>query len=136
MVIVGGLILFAAVSIMCLAIALHWVNGKRDGDGYFTTGDAHIATDAYAVTNDLDVHRGLISVIGKDGFRRVRIRVRSNRGAPVFVGVARAHDVSLYLRDTRYTRLTDFDLAPFRPHYRTTSGDEPPADPAREPFWT
>jgi hypothetical protein len=136
MVIVGGLILFVAAAILCLAIALHWVNGKRDGDGYFTTGDVRIATDTYAVTSDVDAHRGLISLIGKDGFSRVRIRVRSSRSAPVFIGVARAHDVSLYLRDTRHTRLTDFDLAPFRPHYRTTVGDQVPADPTQQEIWT
>jgi hypothetical protein len=136
MVIVGGLILFVAVAILCLAIALQWVNGKHDDDGYFTTGDAHIVTDTYAVTSDLDVHRGLISLIGNDGFSRVRIRVRSDRGAPVFVGVGPSHEVSLYLRDTRYARLYDFDLAPFRPMYRTTSGDEPPADPAEQQIWT
>jgi hypothetical protein len=136
MIVVGGLILLAALAIMCLAIALHWVNGKRDDDGYFTTGDAHVVTGTYAVTNDLDVHRGLVSVIGKDGFSRVRIRVHSNRDGRVFVGVARPQDVSPSLGETRHTVLTDFSLAPFRPQYRTTSGDAPPADPARQPFWT
>jgi hypothetical protein len=135
MIIVGGLILFAALAIMFLAIALHWVNGKRDDDGYFTTGDAHVITPTYAVTNDLDVHRGLVSLIGKDGFSRVRIQVHSDRDARVFVGVARSHDAFLYLQDSRHDVITDFDLAPFRPQYRTTRGDEPPADPAKQSFW-
>ena len=82
MVIIGSLIAVFAVAILCGAIALQWVNGKRDGDGYFTTGDAHLAADTYAITSDVDVHRGLISLIGKDGFSRVRIHVRSNRDAP------------------------------------------------------
>jgi hypothetical protein len=136
MVIIGGLIAVFAAAILCLAIAVHWVNGKRDGDGYFTTGNARIATGTSAVTSDVDVHRGLISVIGKDGFSRVRIRVRSNRAARVFIGVARAHDVHEYLDETAHTVLTDFNLAPFRPQYRTTRGDKPPAEPAEQQIWT
>ena len=136
LVIIGALIAVFAVAILCGAIALHWVNGKRDGDGYFTTGPAHLASDGYAVTSDVDVHRGLISVIGKDGFSRVRIQVRSNRRATPFIGVALAHDVHDYLDNTAHTDLTDFNLAPFRPQYRTIGGDEPPADPATQEIWT
>jgi hypothetical protein len=136
LIVIGGMIAVLTTLILCGAIFLHWVNGKRDADGYFSTGNAQIASDTYAVTSDVDVHRGLISVIGKDGFSRVRIRVRSNHSALVFLGVARPHDVSLYLRDTRHTALTDFDLAPFRPHYRTTAGDQAPADPADQAIWT
>jgi hypothetical protein len=135
MVIVGGLILFVAAAILCLAIALHWVNGKRDGDGYFKTGDVHLSSAGYAVTSDVDVHRGLISLIGKDGFSRVRIEARSRRGTPMFVGVARPQDVHDYLDDSGHTVLTDFNLGPFRPQYREVRGDALPTDPATR-VWT
>jgi hypothetical protein len=137
MVIIGSLIAVFGVLVLCGAIALHWVNGKRDGDGYFTTGDAPLITDTYAITNDLDVHRGLISIIGKDGFSRVRLHVRSDRDAPIFVGVAPSHEASPYLSEFRHTSLTDFDLAPFRPQYSSDKGgDETPDRPAAQPFWT
>lgn len=136
MVIIGGLIAGFGVLVLCGAILLHWVNGKRDGDGYFTTGDVQLVADTYAITNDLDVHRGLISIIGKDGFSRVRIEARSRRGTPMFIGVARPRDVHDYLDDTEHTVLTDFNLAPFRPQYRTVRGEEPPADPAKQAIWT
>jgi hypothetical protein len=137
MVIIGSLIAVFGVLVLCGAILLHWFNGKRDADGYFTTGDAPLIADTYAITNDLDVHRGLISIIGKDGFSRVRLHVRSDRDAPIFVGVALSHDAFLYLEKTPHTSLSDFNLAPFRPQYSSDlGGDESPADPAAQTIWT
>jgi hypothetical protein len=135
LVIIGGLVATASVAILAFAGFLHWVNGKRD-DGYFTTGTVRLEVLGPALTSDLDVHRGLVSVIGKDGFSRVRLHVRSTRSEPVFVGVARSGDVSDYLRNTGATRLSDFNLAPFKPFYTESIGDETPAAPGEQTFWT
>ena len=74
----------------------------------------------YAITSDVDVHRGLISIIGKDGFSRVRIQRALEPRRPAVHrrrrSRTRSHD---YLDNTAHTELTDFDLAPFRPQYRT-----------------
>jgi hypothetical protein len=131
--IIGGLVLTASVAVLALAGFLHWVNGKRD-DGYFTTGTVRVGALNHALTSDLDVHRGLVSVIGKDGFSRVRLQVRTRRD--MFIGVAHSLDVNDYLRDSAYTRLTDFDLAPFRPYYTETRGDASPGAPGEQDIWT
>jgi hypothetical protein len=134
LIIIGALVATASVAIFAFAGFLHWVNSKRD-DGYYTTGTVRVGALDHALTSDLDVHRGLVSVIGKDGFSRVRLHVRAPR--PMFVGVARTHDVSAYLGDTTYTRLTDFDLAPFRPYYSGVIGDASSPDPPGEQnIWT
>jgi hypothetical protein len=133
LVIIGGLVVTASVAIIAFACFLHWVNGKRD-DGYFTTGTVQVGALNHALTSDLDVHRGLVSVIGKDGFSRVRLHVRTERD--MFIGVARSLDVNDYLRDTSATRLTDFDLAPFRPYYTETVGDADPGPPGEQDIWT
>jgi hypothetical protein len=134
LVIIGGLVIAASIAILAFAGFAHWLNGKRD-DGYFSTGTVRLAATGAALESDLDVHRGLVSLIGKDGFSRVRIRVTTTRDVPVFVGVARAGDVSDYLRETSYTRLTDFDVAPFRPIYSDTVGDEPAEPPGTQDIW-
>ena len=127
--IIGGLVVTASVAIIAFACFLHWVNGKRD-DGYFTTGTVQVGALNHALTSDLDVHRGLVSVIGKDGFSRVRTE------RDMFIGVARSLDVDDYLRDTSATRLTDFDLAPFRPYYTETVGDADPGPRGEQDIWT
>jgi hypothetical protein len=133
LVIIGGLVLTASVAVLAFAGFLHWVNGKRD-DGYFTTGTVRVGAFNHALTSDLDVHRGLVSVVGKDGFSRVRLHVRTQRD--MFIGVARSLDVNDYLRDSSYTRLTDFDLAPFKPYYTETLGDANPGAPGEQDIWT
>jgi len=138
LIIIGALVATASVAIFAFAGFLHWVNSKRD-DGYFTTGTVHVGALNHALTSDLDVHRGLVSVIGKDGFSRVRLHVQAPRD--MFAGVARTEDVNRYLRDTTTTRLTDFDLAPFRPYYAGTLGDRSgldtaPPPPGDQDIWT
>jgi hypothetical protein len=133
LIIIGALVVTASVAILAFAGFLHWVDSKRE-DGYFTTGMVRIGALNHALTSDLDVHRGLVSVIGKDGFSRVRLHVRTPRD--MFIGVARTEDVDDYLRDAGVTRLTDFDLAPFRPYYAETLGDQDPAPPGDQDIWT
>jgi len=133
LIIIGGLVAFASVAILAFAGFLHWVNSQRD-DGYFTTGTVRVGALNHALTSDLDVHRGLVSIIGKDGFSRVRLHVRTGR--EMFIGVARSLEVNDYLRDTSYTRLTDFDLAPFDPYYTETVGDKEPGPPSEQDIWT
>ena len=76
LIIIGGLVAFASVATLAFAGFLHWVNSQRD-DGYFTTGTVRVGALNHALTSDLDVHRGLVSIIGKDGFSRVRLKAEA-----------------------------------------------------------
>jgi hypothetical protein len=132
--IIGALTATFSLAILAGAGGLHWVNGKRDADGYFTTSSVRIAADTYAVTTeDVNVDEDVLDVLGAD---QVRLRVRSNTGRPLFVGVARPEDASSYLADSSRAVLTDVEFAPFDPTYSVTEGDAPPDDPAAQDFWT
>jgi hypothetical protein len=132
--IVGILIATFSMAILAGAGFLHWLNGKRDGDGYFTTASVRIAADAYAVTTeDVDIDEGFLDAVGAD---QVRLRVRSNTGTPVFVGVARREDVSAYLGESSRAVLSDVEFAPFDPTYTVVGTDQPPGDPTGQDFWT
>ena len=134
MVIIGGLIAVFATAILCRCDrpAL----GQRQARRRRLLHDrrrAHGRRARYAITSDVDVHRGLISFD-----RHGRLQPASacgcarTRSTPIFVGVAARDDVDDYLDDTATRTLTDFDFAPFRPQYRTASGDEPPAAPTEQ----
>ena len=96
-----------------------------------------MTTGTYAITSDdLDIKEGVLAFVGADGSSGARLRVRSNKNTPIFVGVAYPMDVEDYLRDSAHETLQEVDFAPFRPTYLTASGDKPPAPPTEETFWT
>ena len=136
MIIIGGLTAVLATALLAGAGFLHWVDGKRDAAGFFTTGAVHMVTSTYAITShDLAIKDGVLSFVGADG-SGARLRVRSNKNTPIFVGVGYPIDVEDYLRDSAHQTLQEVDFAPFRPTYLTASGDQPPTAPTEETFWT
>ncbi len=134
LVIIGALVATASLAILAGAIALQWANGKSDEGGFFNTAYVRIAADTYAVTSEnVQIDEGFLDVVGAD---RLRLRVRSNTTAPVFVGVARPAQVTAYLADTERAVLTDVQFAPFDPSYLVTgSATTPPGAPTDEDFW-
>ena len=136
MIIIGGLTAVLATALLAGAAFLYWVDGKRDSSGFFTTGAVHMVTSTYAITShDLDIKDGVLAFVGADGSSGARLRVRSNKSTPIFVGVAYPMDVEDYLRDSAHETLQEVDFAPFRPTYLTASGDQPPTAPTEETFW-
>jgi len=137
MIIIGGLTAVLATALLAGAAFLYWVDGKRDSSGFFTTGAVHMVTSTYAITShDLAIKDGVLAFVGADGSSGARLRVRSNKNTPIFVGVAYPMDVEDYLRDSAHETLQEVDFAPFRPTYLTASGDQPPTAPTEETFWT
>jgi uncharacterized membrane protein YidH (DUF202 family) len=135
LVIIGALVVAVSVVILLGAGALHWVNGKRDADGFFNTRTVRIATDSSAVTTEsVNIEDGVLDALGLD---RVRVRVRSNTGKPVFVGVAAPDDVTAYFALSQRDILSDIELAPFKPTYeRFGEKLQPPENPLKQGFWT
>jgi hypothetical protein len=129
-VIAGSLILFLAAMAAVSGAALQWTTSKQDDAGYYTTGTQHLVTAGSAIaTDDLDVN-GVPGALG-----RVRVTAETRNGKPVFAGIARTRDVDAYLRGTAHATLTDFDVDPFEPTYRTSLGTARPAPPADQGFW-
>ncbi|MDA0165148.1 hypothetical protein OM076_33070 [Solirubrobacter ginsenosidimutans] len=128
--IAGGLILFLSATAAVSGAALQWTTSKQDAAGYYTTTTERLVTTTSAIaTDDLDVN-GVPGSLG-----RVRITAQSRNSKPIFTGIARTRDVDAYLRNTAHKTLTDFDVDPFDPTYRTSRGTETPARPADQSFW-
>ena len=130
----GGLVAVGAILAATLGALALWGDGKKDGDGYLSTGTDHYETTTHALmTDDLDFD-AVYPGFGGDSFGEVRLRATSNDGKPVFVGIARTDDVERYLGDTRHTDVTDVDFDPFDPTYRDFDGPAPAA-PGAQDLW-
>jgi hypothetical protein len=129
---IAGLI---ATGLIAVGAFLLWGNAQKDRDGYISTGSDRFHTRTYALaTDDLDVDTDAPSWVD-DGLGRIRLRVHSHAGKPVFVGIARTDDVSAYLRGTAHATVTDVDYHPFGASYRTHTGTRPSARPSSRRFW-
>jgi len=128
--------LLALVLIAAGGVSL-WANGKKDDSGYLATGSDRFATSTYALaTDNLDVDgRGPGWLINSDRFGKVRLKVDSRAGKPVFVGIARTSDVSRYLGGSAHAVVTDVSYSPFRADYRAHPGTERPTPPGDQRFW-
>jgi len=99
-------------------------------DTTFGGAEATLTTDRYALVTQA-------AGLGGGGLdATVRVRVRSNQGGPVFVGVAPAAAVDRYLAGTAYEELVDVRLSPLRATQVPSGGTRAPAPPADGPRWT
>src|SRR6188472_4540853 len=104
-VIAGGLIALFATLVLMAGAGVYWADGKKDGDGYFTTSSERFVTTSSAIaSDDLDVS-GV--PLASDRFGKVRLQMRGRGGKPVFVGIASTRDVDAYLAGTAHDTLTD-----------------------------
>jgi hypothetical protein len=132
-VIAGALTGLLATLLLMAGGAVHWADGKKDDDGYFSTRSERFVTTTNAiVSDDLDVD-GV--PLNSDRYGKVRLKVSDRGGKPVFAGIARSRDVDAYLAGSPHTTLTDLDFSPFEPEYRTSGGDRVPGAPAAQHIW-
>ena len=104
---------------------------ERDSAGYVTSSAEHYATPTYAfATQSLDV-----PIVGTGGLVRSvlgKVRITSDSARPVFVGIARADDVSAYLGNVNRAIVS----GSYEPRDATERGGGAPATPpAAQRFW-
>jgi len=121
---VGALL---GLALAAVGIVLLVLTGR---DAAIGGGEATLSTDRYALVTEAAGLRGG----GVDA--TVRVRVRANRGGPVFVGVAPAAAVDRYLAGTAYDELVDVRLSPLRATLVPSAGTRAPAPPGDGPRWT
>jgi len=130
----------AALSLtsMALGAVSLWGDSQRDDQGYFST-DTHryTATTSALTTEDLDVEGDVPGWVAGDDdlYGKLRLRVSSRDGEPVFAGIARTTDVERYLAGTAHTKVTDIETSPFEVSYDDHDGARRPAAPADERIW-
>jgi hypothetical protein len=110
-------------------------------DGTFTSDHENVSSTTHALVSEvasIDGSRELSDALG-----RPHVRVNSDSGQPVFVGVARKADVDSYLAGVEIDRVTDIDDDAFgigsgdgfaldKTHM---SGAAHPKPPATQSFW-
>ena len=128
--VIGSVALAASLGLLAGGTAALWADrAGRDAAGYLTSDDARLTTGTYAIVSDpVELHGGRVP---RALFDRVRIRVSSADGRPVFVGIARAADADTYLRTVARSTLTDWTGE----RYVTTGGGAPDGVPAERSFW-
>ena len=133
----GALAGFLAIGLLIAGGVVLWVNGKKDHDGYVSTKSERFSTSAYAIaTGNLDAKIDAPHwVVSQDHYGKIRLRVTSRTGEPVFVGIAPTRTVAGYLHHTAHETVTDLDYSPFSASYAYHGGGRPTGRPAAQRFW-
>jgi hypothetical protein len=116
---------------------LLWADSKKDDEGYMSTGYDPFTTSTHALaTEDLDIDAtGAGWLIEDDRYGTVRLRVRSQDGKPVFVGIAPTDEAERYLRGVDHDLVSDVEYDPFRADQREQPGARRPGLPGEARFW-
>ena len=129
--VLGGLV--TLVTLIALTAGAAVLGATRES-GYVTTPLVHYTTPAYALVSEtVDLSGtadafGWMRTYGESG--TVRVRVRSESGKPVFVGIAAAADVRDFLSGVPYAILRGGRAAA-----ADRSGAKAPARPGDRRFW-
>lgn len=136
-VIFGAIAGFVAVGLLIAGGVVLWANTKKDGDGYLSTPTERFSTSANAIaTDNLDVNIDAPgAIVSQDHYGKVRLKVATRTGKPVFVGIAPTRSVAAYLSRTAHETVTDLSYQPFSASYRFQGGDRRPASPVDQRFW-
>jgi hypothetical protein len=126
----GGLLALIAAGLLAAGVvALVVDQTARDDQGFVMSGAQTYATSTYALVSDtatIDV-RGvdvLDDLVGK-------VKVQSDSGGPVFVGIGPAEAVSRYLRGVPRERVSDLAEG----SGTVIAGTRRPAPPQNQRFW-
>jgi hypothetical protein len=135
-VIVGAIIGIVAIGFLIGGGFLIWANEtQRDADGFFTTDEVALSTEAYAlVSEEVDLGSRPGEWFPSGRLATVRVEVGSESG-PVFVGIGPEQDVEAYLDDVSYSQLTHISWDGDNVTYRNVSGEGTPAPPGDQDFW-
>jgi len=115
-----------------------WGDSQRDDQGYFSTAThRYTASTSALTTEDIDVEGDVPRWVAGDDdiYGKLRLRVSSHDGEPVFAGIARTADVERYLAGVARTEVTDIETSPFDAEYAEHEGTVRPAAPSSQGFW-
>ena len=112
------------------AAALVIDHTQRDLDGYLMSPSRHLSTGSYALESKA-TNLGS-DMTGSDFLGTVRIRTESGRR--VFVGIARSAAAAAYLAGVRRAEVSE--IGPWHVGYDVQTGGAPSTPPASQTFWT
>ncbi|MGH3136992.1 MAG: DUF4389 domain-containing protein [Gaiellaceae bacterium] len=125
----AALISFGLLAGGCTAVVVD--RTQRDADDFLMSPSEDFATATYAIASE----RAELELGGAekalDAFLGT-VRIRSDSDRPVFVGIARASDVTGYLSGIEHAVVTDFER---KPRYARRDGGPPASLPGEQTFW-
>ena len=126
---IAAIFAFLALAGGCALVAVDQT--QRDDDGFLVSPREDFSSPTYAIVSEsaeLDTDGAEWAL---DAFLGT-VRVRSESGRPVFVGIARAADVAGYLGDVERDVVADIEDDP---RYERLEGRAPTESPGEQTFW-
>ena len=132
---VTGIIVGAALALVGLIVggAGAAVFATIGSDGKVSTGNQSFETSGAALVTSAADLRDPEEVSDIVGDPRVQLDLRSDKG--VFIGVGRADDVELYLKDAPVDEISDFEVSPFKMKHDPRAGSKQLTPPGAQSFW-
>jgi hypothetical protein len=133
----AGLSALLALGALAIGLLALWGDGMKDGDGYISSSSHRFATPGRALASaslDVDLD-GLESLADSTSFEDIRLKVDPQGDKPVFVGIARTHEVDAYLSGVSHSEVSDVDFDPFHASYQPHTGSLRPERPADQNMW-
>src|SRR4051794_1257883 len=137
--VVGVILLLPGLGLLVGGGALLWAdNSHRTSDGYLTSDEQTFESSGFAVTSDRgDLSTGADWVPGSSALGNARFQVTgTDPDTDVFIGIARADDVSGYLGTVRRTVVDDLGTTFGTTGISLVDGGPPAGPPGDETFWT
>jgi len=145
--VIGGIFLLIAFGLLVGGGTLLWLNTNlTDSGGFITTKSSQLATDSYAIVLqhvDIDLGESMAGwgLWGPSPSDFVTVKISGSNNDPsrdIFIGIARESDVSPYLSNVDYDKVTRFDVSTsgfVTVEYARHTGRATPSSPTSETFW-
>jgi hypothetical protein len=134
--VVGALLLLPGVALVAAGGLLLWAHGVNRSDGFVVSPEDRFTTSTHALVSDrIDLGTGADWLPVKTALGDARVEVTAHPGDEVFVGVARAADVSAYLDGVSRTRVEGLGFGSPIGNDDQRPGGAPSSPPADEDFW-
>jgi hypothetical protein len=135
--IAGAVTSLLALTALVVGGVTLWLDAKKDDQGFISTRTHSFDTRTAALASEnLDVNLdGAEWLVNQDHYGKLRLKVESRDGKPVFVGVARTSDVTRYLHGVAHSTVTDVEAFPFDASSRDHGGARRATPPARSHIW-
>jgi len=137
MAVLGAILALIAVGLLIGGGTLVWAyRTQRSEYGHFESRTYLLSSDGYALTTAAaDLSSQPWDWWPVDPPASIRLRVRSDGGTPVFVGLAAEADARGYLANVARDEVARWDEIHAEPEQDALPGDAPPTPPGDQGFW-
>jgi hypothetical protein len=136
LIILGSIVGLIGLALLAGGGGVFWADQtQRDSAGFFTQSAHRVMSDSYAVTHDGVRVQHLPAFADNGKLLRISIAAHGDTGRPLFIGVAREHDVDRYLANVSHSELRDYGVATSDQEYDSIAGSARPARPTSRHIW-